>query len=95
MPLFIVLKAGVELDEKLKQKINAHIRTALSPRHIPDTIVAVEQVPRTLNGKKLEVPVKKILMGVPVEQAANPDSVSNPEALRYFAAFARQINAST
>ena len=88
MPLFVVLKEGLELDDNLKKSINDKIRTALSPRHVPDEIYAIPQVPRTLNAKKLEVPVKKILSGVPVEKAVNIDSMGNPEAIDYFVNFA-------
>ncbi|MBE9545819.1 MAG: acetoacetate--CoA ligase, partial [Proteobacteria bacterium] len=75
MPLFIVTQKGVDLDEALKEKINTKIRSALSPRHVPDDIFAIPEVPRTLNAKKLEVPVKKILAGIPVEKAVNVDSM--------------------
>ena len=94
MPLFVVLAADVELDEALREKIRARIRGALSPRHVPDEIVAAPAVPRTLNGKKLEVPVKKILSGVPVESAVNVDSMSNPEALAFFVGFAEKMRAA-
>jgi acetoacetyl-CoA synthetase len=95
MALFVVLRDGAELDDTLKQEIKSRIRTALSPRHIPDDIFAIPEVPRTLNGKKLEVPVKKILMGVPIEKAANPDSMSNPHTLNYFIQFANTRNAAS
>ncbi|MFO7274568.1 MAG: acetoacetate--CoA ligase [Bacillota bacterium] len=91
MPLFVVLREGVELDDALRDRIRQRIRTALSPRHVPDDIVAVPEVPRTLNGKKLEVPIKKLLLGVPREKAVNPDSMSNPHSLRFFEEFARQL----
>ncbi len=91
MPLFVVLKEGLELDEALKKKINTKIRTSLSPRHVPDQIYAVADVPRTLNAKKLEVPVKKILSGIPVEKAVNIDSMSNPESIVFFVEFARKL----
>lgn len=91
MPLFVVLREGVSLDAALERKIKDAIRTALSPRHVPDAIVAVPDVPRTLSGKKLEVPVKKILMGVPVERAANPDSLRNPELLPFFVELASRL----
>jgi acetoacetyl-CoA synthetase len=91
MPLFVVLKEGIELDEALKKKINTKIRSSLSPRHVPDQIYAVADVPRTLNAKKLEVPVKKILAGIPVEKAVNVDSMSNPESIKFFVEFARQL----
>jgi acetoacetyl-CoA synthetase len=91
MPLFVVLQEGLELDEALKKKINTKIRSTLSPRHVPDEIYAVADVPRTLNGKKLEVPVKKILTGIPVEKAVNIDSMGNPESIQFFIEFARQL----
>ncbi|MCS6880698.1 MAG: acetoacetate--CoA ligase [Oscillochloridaceae bacterium] len=91
MPLFVVLREGVELDAALERKIKDAIRTALSPRHVPDAIFAIPDVPRTLSGKKLEVPVKKILMGVPVERAANPDSLRNPELLPFFVELAAKL----
>ena len=91
MPLFVVLKPGVELTDELKGRIKARIRQSLSPRHVPDDIIAITEVPRTLNGKKLEVPIKKILMGLPVEKAANPDSMSNPQALRPFVELADRL----
>jgi acetoacetyl-CoA synthetase len=85
MPLFVVLAEGAGLDDDLKKKINQKIRSSLSPRHVPDDIIAVPEVPRTLNAKKLEVPVKKILMGIPVARAVNVDSMANPEAIGVFA----------
>ncbi len=91
MPLFVVLREGLSLDAALEQKIKQTIRTALSPRHVPDAIFAIPDVPRTLSGKKLEVPVKKILMGVPIERAANPDSLKNPELLPFFVDLAGKL----
>ena len=93
MPLFVVLREGVNLDVALEQRLKQTIRTALSPRHVPDAIFSIPEVPRTLNGKKLEVPVKKILLGVPVERAANPDSLKNPELLSYFVDLAAYVRA--
>ncbi|MDQ4003132.1 MAG: acetoacetate--CoA ligase [Actinomycetota bacterium] len=84
MPLFVVLEEGAELDEDLEGKINKSIRETTSPRHVPDEIQAVPDVPRTLNGKKLEVPVKKILAGTPPEEAVSKDSLSNPDSLDTF-----------
>ena len=92
MPLFVVLKEGVKLNDSLKKLINDKIRTALSPRHVPDEIYAIPQVPRTLNAKKLEVPVKKILSGIPVEKAVNIDSMGNPEAIDYFVRLGHELN---
>jgi acetoacetyl-CoA synthetase len=92
MPLFIVTQKGVDLDEALKEKINTKIRSALSPRHVPDNIFAIPEVPRTLNAKKLEVPVKKILAGIPVEKAVNVDSMSNPKAIDFFVKLASELH---
>jgi len=68
----------------LKDTINRQIRSYCSPRHVPNGVFEIEEVPRTLNGKKLEVPIKKILMGVPPEQAVNRGSMSNPQSLEFF-----------
>ena len=91
MPLFVVTTQGVDLNDELKKKINRQIRGTLSPRHVPDDIFAIPDVPRTLNAKKLEVPVKKILAGVPVEKAVNVDSMSNPASIDYFVEFAAKL----
>jgi acetoacetyl-CoA synthetase len=88
MPLFVVLQEGVELDEDLTNRIKKSIRENASPRHVPNEILAVHDVPRTLNGKKLEVPVKKILSGKSPDEAASRDSLSNPESLDDFAELA-------
>jgi acetoacetyl-CoA synthetase len=92
MPLFVVLREGAALDEALTERIKARIRTTLSARHVPDEILSIPEVPRTLNGKKMELPIKKILLGSPPEKAANPDSMSNPHTLAYFAALAARLN---
>ena len=84
--LFVVPAAGVELDGDLERKLRTAIRTGLSPRHVPDRIIAVPTVPRTLNGKKCEVPVKRILSGVPVDKAVARDSLAEPGALEPFLA---------
>ncbi|MFI5914591.1 acetoacetate--CoA ligase [Dactylosporangium sp. NPDC051541] len=82
--LFVVLAPGVTLDDGLRSRIARELRTALSPRHVPDEVFQVEAVPRTLSGKKLEVPVKRILTGTPVERAAAEGALANPESLQYF-----------
>jgi acetoacetyl-CoA synthetase len=82
--LFVVLADGVHLDDPLRQRIARELRTALSPRHVPDEIHQVRAVPRTLSGKKLEVPVKRILTGTPVESAAARGALANPESLTAF-----------
>jgi acetoacetyl-CoA synthetase len=92
MPLFVVLADGVQLDGALKQKINTTVRTHCSPRHVPDEILAVQAIPRTLSDKKMEVPVKKLFMGVPLEKAANVGATRSPEAVEYFAALARRTS---
>ncbi|MBA3331865.1 MAG: acetoacetate--CoA ligase [Actinobacteria bacterium] len=84
MPLFVVLGEGAELDAELEAAIRRRIREDCSPRHVPDEIREITAVPRTLSGKVLEIPVKRVLMGVPPEQAASRDSLANPEALDYF-----------
>jgi acetoacetyl-CoA synthetase len=90
MPLFVVLREGVELDDALKARIKDALRKNISPHHVPDEIVAIPEVPRTLSGKKLEVPVKKLFLGVPVEKAVSVDAMSNPQYLQYFIEFANQ-----
>jgi acetoacetyl-CoA synthetase len=87
--LFVVLAAGATLDSELEKKIRATVKAELSPRHVPDAIVAVAAVPRTLNGKKLEVPVKRLLLGAAAEKVASRDTLSNPEALDAFVELAK------
>jgi acetoacetyl-CoA synthetase len=82
--LFVVLADGVELDDALRGRIRSELRAALSPRHVPDQIHDVRAVPRTLSGKKLEVPVKRILTGTPAESAAAKGALANPESLTAF-----------
>ena len=91
MPLFVVLQEGVELDDDLKGRIRSSIKESASPRHVPNEIFAVSDIPRTLNGKKLEVPVKKILSGTPPEKAASKESLSNPESLDRFVELAENM----
>jgi acetoacetyl-CoA synthetase len=79
-----VLRDGAELDDGLVKAIRARIREDCSPRHVPSEVLEVEEVPRTLSGKVLEVPVKKILTGTPPEKAASRDSLANPASLDYF-----------
>jgi len=88
--LFVVLKPGAVLDAALRDRIARKIREELSPRHVPNRIDAIPEVPRTLSGKKLEVPVKRILTGTPLERAASPDAMSNPESLNVFVDLARE-----
>jgi acetoacetyl-CoA synthetase len=84
MPLFVVLREGTSLDDPLIDRIRRRVREDCSPRHVPDEVREIAEVPRTLSGKVLEVPVKRILMGTPAEEAASRESLANPEALDYF-----------
>jgi acetoacetyl-CoA synthetase len=84
MPLFVVLRDGVVLTDELIGQIRRRVREDCSPRHVPDEVRQIAEVPRTLSGKALEVPVKRILMGAPAEQAASRESLANPAALDYF-----------
>jgi acetoacetyl-CoA synthetase len=90
MPLFVVLRPGHALDSALAERIKAAIRVALSARHVPNEVIAVAEVPRTLTGKKLEVPVKKLLLGQPLDKVANRDAMANPDSLAWFVELARQ-----
>jgi acetoacetyl-CoA synthetase len=89
MPLFVLLQAGETLTEELKKRINQALRKEYSPRHVPDEIIACPDIPYTISGKKMEAPVKKILMGKPLDKAANLDSMRNPESLEFFQQFKR------
>ena len=91
--LFVVLAEGATLDAHVRAAIKSALRTQLSPRHVPDRIEAVADLPRTLNGKKLEVPVKRILQGVPLVEAVARAAVENPEALAEFERFADGFSA--
>jgi acetoacetyl-CoA synthetase len=84
MPLFVVLRDGASLTDDLVAQIKKRIREDCSPRHVPNEVRQIEEVPRTLSGKALEVPVKRILMGEPADKAASRDSLQNPGALDYF-----------
>ena len=88
MPLFVVLREGAELDDELTATIKRRVRERCSPRHVPNEVFQIAEVPRTLSGKVLEVPVKRILMGTPAEKAASRDSLANPAALDWFVEFA-------
>jgi len=92
MPLFVVLEPGVGLDDSLRQHIAQALRTECSPRHVPDAIVEVPDIPYTISGKKMETPVKKILQKKPLEKAYNPDAMRNPEAMQFFIAFAQTMS---
>jgi acetoacetyl-CoA synthetase len=89
--LFVVLREGAALDHHLRGRIEETIRRGLSPRHVPDEIRAVPEVPRTLNGKKLEVPVRRILSGTPPDEAVSPGAMSNPRSLEPFVDLALKL----
>jgi acetoacetyl-CoA synthetase len=91
MVLFVVLSDGAVLDDDLKAQIKRRIREDCSPRHVPNEVLQIEQVPRTLSGKVLEVPVKRILMGTPLAEAASVDSLADPRSLDYFVELAQTL----
>jgi acetoacetyl-CoA synthetase len=93
MVLFVVPAEGVALDDALEQRIRQRIRQALSPRHVPDEIAPLSAIPRTLNGKKMETPVKRLLLGAPPEQVLNRDTMSNPAVVDEIEEFARMLRA--
>ena len=90
MPLFVVLEGDAELDDELVAEIRRRVREDCSPRHVPSEVRQIDEVPRTLSGKVLEVPVKRILMGEAPERAASRDSLANPAALDHFVALAER-----
>ncbi|HEU4656701.1 MAG TPA: acetoacetate--CoA ligase [Capillimicrobium sp.] len=91
MPLFVVLRDGAVLDDDLERRIARRVREDCSPRHVPNVVYAIDQVPRTLSGKVLEVPVKRILQGTPPERAASRDSLANPAALDWFVELSQRV----
>ena len=91
MPLFVVLRQGITLDDALRGKLNQAIKTALSPRFLPNDIFQVPEIPRTLSGKKQELPIKKLLLGQPLHKVVNPDAMANPACLDWYVALASQI----
>jgi len=90
MPLFVVLRPGTTLDDALKAKLNNAIKVALSPRFIPNDIFQVVEIPRTLSGKKQELPIKKLMLGQPLEKVVNKDAMANPGCLDWYVALAKQ-----
>jgi acetoacetyl-CoA synthetase len=86
--LFVVARDGSRVEDELRRRIAHELRTELSPRHVPDDVIAVPAIPRTLSGKKLEVPVKRILLGLPADVAASRDSLADPRSLEAFEALA-------
>ena len=92
MPLFVVLTPGVTLDDGLTTRIKDSIRRRTSARHVPNAIFPVTDIPRTLTGKKMELPVRKLLLGHPLEKVASPDAMANPASLAFFVELARTLN---
>jgi acetoacetyl-CoA synthetase len=92
MPLFVVLREGVELTDELTQRIKDALRKNVSPHHVPDEVFAIPEVPRTLSGKKLEVPIKKILMGIPAEKAVSVDAMGNPQSIQHFTPLVEKVD---
>jgi acetoacetyl-CoA synthetase len=90
MPLFVVLRPGTVLDDAIKAKLNNAIKVALSPRFIPNEIFQVDEIPRTLSGKKQELPIKKLMLGQPLEKVVNKDAMANPACLDWYVELAKQ-----
>ncbi|MDI9333263.1 MAG: acetoacetate--CoA ligase [Cytophagales bacterium] len=94
MPLFVVLREGIVLDAALRKALEGAIRVALSPRFVPNDIFQVPEIPRTLSGKKQELPIKKLLLGQPLDKVINKDAMANPACLDWYVAFAKQRSAN-
>jgi len=88
--LFVALREGIVLDDALRGKINARLKSQVSPRHVPDAIYSVPEIPHTLNGKKLEVPIKRILLGAQPEKVVSREAMSNPDSLAIFIELAKK-----
>ncbi|GCE18555.1 acetoacetate--CoA ligase [Dictyobacter kobayashii] len=95
MPLFVVLKDSQPLSEELITKIKTRLRNTISPHYVPDAVIAIHEVPRTLSGKKLEVPVKKLFLGLPLDKIVSLDTLSNPHAFDDFIRIAAQFRDTT
>ena len=95
MPLFVVLREGLALDAALEQRLRSTIKAALSARHVPNEIFQVQAIPRTLSGKKMELPVKKLLLGSPAEQVLKRDAMANAQAVDWFLTFAARRTGKT
>ncbi|MFN0301191.1 MAG: acetoacetate--CoA ligase, partial [Burkholderiales bacterium] len=91
MPLFVVLRSGAVLDDALKARIKESIRQRASARYLPNEIYAVSDIPRTLTGKKLELPVRKLLLGQPLDKVVSADAMANPGSLAYFVELAKTL----
>lgn len=92
LALFVVLRPGLKLEAELKRRIQNAVRTRASARHVPDEIYAIDVVPRTLTGKKMELPVRKLLLGMPLAKVASPDAMADPRALDFFVDLAGRLN---
>lgn len=90
MPLFVLMQDGENFTEEIKKTIKKTLRDEYTPRHVPDEIILVQDIPYTISGKKLEAPVKKILLGISPDKAANKDSMKNPESLDFFIQMAKE-----
>ena len=93
MPLFVVLREGARLTDHLADRIRAAIRETASPRHVPDEIIPIAAVPRTRTGKKLEVPIKRLMQGAALANVVDPQTVADPDTLKPYAAIAAARNA--
>jgi acetoacetyl-CoA synthetase len=91
LALFVVLRPGFALDDALKARIRERVRAAASARHVPDEIYAIGEVPRTLTGKKMELPVRKLLLGMPMDRVASADAMANPRSLGFFVELSRRL----
>lgn len=91
MPLFVKMKEGISLSEEIKNKINIQLKTEYTARHVPDEIITVDDIPYTISGKKMEAPIKKILLGMPLEKSINFDAMRNPESVKFYIAFAKEL----
>ncbi len=89
MPMFVKLADGITLDDRITAEINGRLRAEYTPRHVPDKVIQVPAMPTTITGKKLEVPVRRLLMGVPLEKAANTSAMADPSALDAFIDYAQ------
>jgi acetoacetyl-CoA synthetase len=88
MPLFVKLKPEMTLTDEVRKRLSRRLREDCSPRHVPDQTYEVGEIPYTLTGKKMEVPVRKILMGWPIDKAVSRDAMTNPDSIDYFVEFA-------
>ena len=92
MPLFVKMKNNIKLSEDIQNKIKIQLKTEYTPRHVPDEIIEVKDIPYTISGKKMEAPIKKILLKMPLEKSINFDSMRNPESVRFFIEFAKTLS---